>query len=117
MSIEPQKFLCPCGSQVNVKNRVQHEKSQKHMIGMTNATVVHLNENEPVKEVVKKLSGLSVSTGLRNGVVGLDDEFKDEVIKSLRYMMGMLDKIYDGVEGLYDGDEEGDEVDEEQTKN
>ena len=107
MSIEPQKFLCPCGSQVNVKNRTQHEKSQKHMIGMTNATVVHLNENEPVKEVVKKLSGLSV--------VGLDDEFKDEVLRSLRYMMGMLDKIYEGVEGLYD--EDGDEEEEEETKN
>ena len=111
MSVEPQKFLCPCGSQVNVKNRTQHEKSQKHIIGMTNATVVHLNENEPVKEVVKKLSGMSVSTN--------DDDFKDEVIKSLRYMMGMLDKIYEGIEGLYDdGDEEGDEVDEEEeTKN
>jgi len=113
MSVEPQKFLCPCGSQVNVKNRVQHEKSQKHLIGMTNATVVHLNENEPVKEVVKKLSGLSGLSGL--SVNTGDDEFKDEVIRSLRYMMGMLAKIYDGVEGLYD--EDGDEEEEEETKN
>ena len=107
MSVEPQKFLCPCGSQVNVKNRAQHEKSQKHMIGMTNATVVHLNENEPVKEVVKKLSGLSVSTN--------DDEFKKQVITHLEYILEVLAKIYDGVEGLYD--EDGDEEEEEETKN
>jgi hypothetical protein len=80
------------------------------MIGMTNATVVSLNENEPVKEVVKKLSGLSVSTGL-------DDEFKKQVITHLEYILEVLAKIYDGVEGLYDEDGGDEEEEEEETKN
>jgi len=104
MTAEPQKILCPCGSQITLRNKTQHEKSQKHLIGMTKASICDLNENEPVKDVIKKLSNATLT----------DDDFKKQVLTRLEYILEVLTKVYDGVEGLYDEDEdaEGDEVDE-----
>ena len=101
MSAEPQKMLCPCGSTISLKNKTQHEKSQKHILAMTQATI---KEMPSVGAVITTLSEAKVATP--------PSDFEGEVLTSLNHLISAievlrsgLEQLMEAVEGLYDEDD------------
>lgn len=102
---EQVKILCQCGSHISIKNKVQHEKSQKHMIGMQTHEICELNKVQPVNELVKTLTSENFT-----------NLFQKEVLNRLESILQVVLKTYEGVQDLYEDDEELEDI-KEKTEN
>lgn len=102
---EQVKILCQCGSHISIKNKVQHEKSQKHMIGMQTHEICELNKTQPVNELVKTLSSENFT-----------NLFQKEVLNRLESILEVLGRIEEDVIGLYEDEEDLEKIEEVDEK-